>query len=197
METDMTKQISNTLTRWHKIAERVKQAANELAQKNFQAIQAGRNLDADTFSVRKAALQTTVGSAVGEQTSLYFALQDALFGIRRALAHANVRHGVADLLNEMEQAKQKANYFSNLVDSSAGALSVSEYSALCAKRNANSAGMYGANVTFLSAEELADLTEKRDAARREVNALADRLADANASKLSLDISEEVAKVVGL
>jgi hypothetical protein len=193
----MTKKISNTLTRWHKIAERVKLAASELSQKNLQALQVGRNLDADAFTVRKATLQTAVGNAIGEQTDLYFALQEALFGIRRALAHANVQNGVADLLNEMEQAKQKANYYSNLVDSSAGALSVAEYSSLCAKRNANSSAMYGATVTFLSTEQLADLTDKRDAARREVNALADRLADANASKLSLDISDEVANVVGL
>jgi hypothetical protein len=195
----MTKSISNTLTRWHKIAERVKLAANELMEKNLMSVQAGHGLDVDTFAVRKDKLLAQTGTTIGEQTSLYFTLQDALFSIRRALAQANVQHGVADFLNQMEQAKQKVNYYSSLVDSAAGALSVAEYSALCSKRNSNSnsSAMYGVTVTFLTEVQLAELTEKRNAARREVNAFADRLADANATKLSLEISAEVANVVGI
>jgi hypothetical protein len=193
----MTKNLSNTLTRWHKIAERVKLAATELMQANLQSAGVGRGMDGDTFMVRKVALQASVEKAVAEKTVMYFLLQDALFAIRKALAHANTAEGVSDLLNEMEAARQKGTYYAALVDSATDCLSVSEFSALAAKKTGTSNSLYGVSVTFLSVEQLANLGELRDRARREVNGLADRLADANASKLSLALDEQVIAFLGL
>lgn len=193
----MTKSISNTLTRWHKVAERIKGATTELMQSNLAVLNAGQQIDGDTFVVRKAALQSAAEKALSEQTALYFSLHDALFAIRKALAHANTAEGVSDRLNEMEAAKQTAAYFTALLETASDSLSVEEFSALASKRSGTSNHMYGVSVTFISAEQKAALTAKRDSARREVNALADRLADANATKLTLTLSDEVVAFLGL
>lgn len=192
----MTKKISNTLTRWHKVAERVKVAATEMSQKNLQTVMGSRNLDADTFAVRRANLRAASVKATGEQTVLFFKLQRTLFQIRRALAKANVQFGVSDLLSNMEEAKQAMNYYTTLLGATEGALSEDEFASLAGRKNA-AQNMYGVSVTFISAEQIASLTEDRDALKREVNALADRLSDANASKLSLDIDDDVVKAIGL
>lgn len=193
----MTKSISNTLTRWHKVAERIKSATTELMHANVAVLTVGHQIDSDTFTVRKATLKAEAEKALVAQTALYFSLQDALFAIRKALAHANTAEGVSDRLNEMEAAKQKGAYYAALLETADGSLSVEEFSALAAKRSGTSSHMYGVNVTFISAEQKTALTEQRDRARREVNALADRLADANATKLSLTLSDEVVAFLGL
>lgn len=193
----MTKAISNSLTRWHKVAERIKGATTELKAANVACLSVGHQIDGDTFTVRKASLSSDADKALGTKTALYFSLQEALFAIRKALAHANTAHGVSDRLSEMEAAKQKGEYYSALLETADGSLSVEEFAALAAKRSGTSSHMYGVNVTFISAERLATLTEQRDSARREVNALADRLADANATKLSLQLSDEVVAFLGL
>lgn len=194
----MSKTISNTLTRWHKVAERIKGATTELMQANVTVLSVGHQIDSDTFTVRKATLKAEAETALVGKTALYFGLQDALFAIRKALAHANTKEGVSDRLNEMEAAKQKGAYYAALLETADGSLSVEEFAALAAKRSGSSShSMYGVNVTFITAEQKAALTEERDRARREVNALADRLADANATKLSLTLSDEVVAFLGL
>lgn len=192
----MSKKITNTLTRWHKIAERIKIAANEISAANQQTIGGSRNLDLDTFAVRRASLRAATARAAGEQTELYFHLQRTLFQIRRALARSNVQFDVSDLLSQMEEAKQGMQYYASLVDAVDGALSEEEYAALAARKNATQ-NMYGASVSFLTPEQIAGMTAKRDELKREMNALADRLSDANASKLTLEIDDAVVQVVGL
>lgn len=193
----MTKMISNTLTRWHKVAERIKSATSELMNANVAFLSTGHQIDGDTFTVRKATLQAEAAKVLADKTTLFFSLQEALFSIRKALAHANTAEGVSDRLNEMEAAKQKGAYYAALLDTADGSLSVEEFAALAAKRSGTASQMYGVSVTFISAEQKVALTEQRDRARREVNALADRLADANATKLSLQLSDEVVAFLGL
>jgi hypothetical protein len=197
----MTKMITNTLTRWHKVADRIKQATSKLKEENLHTLQVAHGIDGDTFMVIKETLSAAAGKAIQEKTVLFLAMQDALFNIRRALAHANTEHGVSDLLNQMEQTKQLGEYFESLLSTATGSLSQKEYiEVLDKKKRANDASressMYGIRITFLSPEQIIDLTAKRDAAQREVNALADRLADANATKLRIGFDDVVVAAMG-
>lgn len=195
----MTKTISNTLSRWHKIADRIKAAAAEVMQENVQALHAGHNLDGDRFTVKQGAMRAAADRAVGAGTAEYLALQEALFTIRRAMARANTEHGVSDLLNQMEEAKQRANYYNSLLETNEGALTQSEFAALWAKKSGqvNGREMYGVSVTFVTDEMRSDMIAKRDAARKAVNTLADSLADANATKIALALDEVALAKVGL
>lgn len=196
----MTKTVSNTLTRWHKVAERVKTASQELQQSMLRSLQAGQGLDFDTFLVRKDGLRQAAEKATGEQLSLYLALQDTLFVIRRALAESNVKFGVSGLLNDIERAKQELSIYERFLETSSGAMSVTEYEDLARRRAGNESStrqMYGVSVDFLNGTVKADLEQRRAAARITLNQLSDRLADANASKLSLEINAAVAEFVGI
>ena len=91
------------------------------------------------------------------------------------------------------------DYYANLLATADDCLSEEEYSLLAnAKRTAaTSTVLYGVNMTFMSKEQIASLIEAREGAKRAVNALADRLADANATKLALVLDDKVAAFLGL
>lgn len=195
----MTKALSNTLTRWHKIAERIQKAAQEIRSKNVSVLNSTQSIDVGAFDVRQDSLKAATEKVLGEQTVLYLALQGALFQIRKELAKANVKLEacVSDLLADMEFAKQTEAYFAGLLETADNALSVSEFAALAKKRAGTNTGMYDVSVTFISAEKQEYLAEQRDKARREKDSLANRLSDANASKLSLELDEKVVAYMGL
>jgi len=192
-----TKAINSTLTRWHKVAERLQQGAGDLARENREALQAGQHIQHDAFSVRKESMTAAAAKALGERTELYFKLHDALFDIRAALAHANTKHEVSDLLNKKEKALQRMTYFDGLLATAKDCLSVAEFAALASKRANTTTGMFDVSVTFISAEKLAELTKARDSARRDRDNLADRLASANATQLQLALDEQVVEFLGL
>lgn len=194
------KTLSNTLTRWHKIADRIKLAATKTMEANVDFLRLGHNIDSDTLEVRGAAIAGGTTKAIGENTVLYLALHAALFDIRRALAHANVAHGVSDCLNAMEQTKQRADYYQALLDTTDGVISQAEFAAIAQKRSTRETiqrSQFHGSLTFLSNEQVADLTSKRDTARKEVNALADRLADKNATKIDIEFNDIVVNAIGL
>jgi hypothetical protein len=193
----MTKSLSNTLTRWHKIAERIQKAAQEIRGKNVSVLNSTQGIDVGAFDVRQDSLKAATEKVLVDQTELYLALQRATFTIRKALAHANVKEGVSSLLADMENAKQDEAYYAALLETADNALSVTEFAALAKKRAGTNTGMYDVTVTFISAEKQAELGEQRDRARREKDSLANRLSDANASKLSLELDEKVVAFMGL
>lgn len=190
---------TNTLNRWHKVTDRIRNVAAELSQKTEQTLACGRSMDGDTFSVRRAALNAATAKAVGEQKALYFTLQHALFAIRRAVSRANTAAGVSDLLNQQEEAKQDVAYYDRLLAAVEGAMSQEEFAELVARKSKNpqQSQVYGLHVTFLSVEQIAELAKERDAMRRQFEALSDQLATANATQLTLDIDDQVIAVVGL
>lgn len=197
-----TKKITNTLNRWHKIAERIKVAAAEIKARNEEALDAGRNLDDETFAVSKARMEANAERAVTEGNELRTALHTTLFDIRRAVARANVQHEVTDLLNYQEQNKQDITYYEGQLAHLNEAVTVAEYEEM-AKIRARTTSKNGyhsslhANVTFLRPERIAHLRDTLAALVRERNGLADRLADANASKITLNVSATVADYIGL
>lgn len=190
----MTKTVSNTLTRWHKIAERIRNAGNELQQNIMTAVSPGHQ-DADTLVVRKKTFQAASDKALTEQKDLFLELQRALFAIRKALADANIKAGVSALLNDIELHKQEFNFYNNLIEKIGGDLSISEFESLASRRTNQS--MYGVSVTFVTPAAKAEIEATRDALRIKLNQLADELADANATKITLPVSAAVAQAVGL
>ena len=200
----MSKKITNTLTRWHKIAERIKGALNDRRQEVLGALQGGNSVDADTFSVRSNVLAEKASKALTEGMADVLRLQDALFYVRKELARANVQFLVSDLLNQMERAKQEMNFLEECIVAAGGKLSIEEMHNLASRRQAQPAPqtVYGHgreqfSVSLVSTEQLDELKAKRDAARRSVNGLADKVADANANKLTLELDDIVVEVLGL
>ena len=196
----MTNQITATLTRWQKYSARLQAEALMQKAKNQRAVAAGHNLDFDAFGVRQAALQAASDAAVTSGTARYLDLTSAVFAVRRALAHANVKVGVSDLLANREEAKQVEQYYNEMLEEVEGVMSPEEYAALAARKQSGAQSEYrhqvtSASVTFVGAEALAVLQAARDAARKGVTTQDDELADANAEKLTIDLSDEAVAVL--
>lgn len=208
------KQVSNTLTRWHKVAERIKVAADELQAAITHALNPDPSPDFDTFSVRKAALVRDAEEALREKRSLHTALTDTLYAIRRAVAHANVRHGVADILNDIERTKAEPSFLSSLIAAAESAMSVEEFEALGSRRAARAdqpqpadatGGMFRRaaqqnavpRVTFIGSPDLSLDVARRSELRVRMNALTDRLSEANATRIDIEVDPRVAALIGL
>jgi hypothetical protein len=208
----MAKVISNTLTRWHKIAERMHQAAVEVDQEISQAVNPGAAVDFDTFEVRQNALTAAAEVALTSKTQLYHALEEALFDVRRVLAHANVKHGITDLLNAREAIKSKVLFYTKHIEAAQSAMPPEEFTALGLRRSIQPAqsqsdltmmrlrgrdGNGSSRVTFMTAALLAEWTEKRDTLRRKQTNIADQLSDCNACRIEIEIEDRVAQALGL
>jgi hypothetical protein len=192
----MAKSLSNTLTRWHKIAQHIRDKAQEIRAKNVAVLNSTQGIDVGAFEVRQESLKAATEKALGEQSELYLALVHANFVIRKATGRANVEM-VSDLLADMEEAEQNAAYFAALLETADNALSVAEFAALAKKRAGTTTGMYDVTVTFISGEKQERLAAQRENARRSKDSLANRLSDANASKLVIELDEKVVAFMGL
>jgi hypothetical protein len=205
----MTKIVSNTLSRWHKIADRIRKEGVLLQQDINQAVCAGNNIDFDTFDVRKDTLLAGAALALGAKLATYLRLQDTLFHIRKSLAHVNIKANISDLLNEQEQTKQLLEFFTILIESTASAMSVPDFVNLGQKKAAQLSVQQDAlgrvrrihsnqsAVALLTPERMEELLKARGILKIKLNGLADKLADANATKLELTIDLEVATLIGL
>lgn len=200
----MAKAITNTLSRWHKIAERIKIAAIESRQETLRALQAGANIDSDAFAVRRETLQTNANEALTTGFETVLKLQGAVASVREALARANVEHGVSDLLNRTEKLKQELAFVNECLSATEDKLSVAEMEQLAARRKEQSstASPYAhlqdrLGVSFATDDQVAKLKARRDEVRRKLNALSDKVSTANASTMSLELDEDVITLAGL
>ena len=81
-------QITNTLTRLHKIAERIAQRRQQVAEAIQQGV-APEQLDAAVLAVRGAALTEKARFAIDESLAQHDELASAYVAVRNALAAAN------------------------------------------------------------------------------------------------------------
>jgi hypothetical protein len=205
----MTKSISNTLQRWKIIADRIKELASESQNKIGPALTLSDSVDFDTFEVRRGTLQATAEKVKAEVIPLHEALVKAVYQIRRELAHANVKFGVADLLCEQEMLKVLGADEAEVINEATPALQPDEFLEIGRKRaaqpQANNApdvlgrvrGVPRPRVTLLTPGELAEKVAKREALRLKMQAVSDRLSDANANRISIEIDPRVAAAIGL
>jgi hypothetical protein len=197
----MAKQITNTLTRWHKIAERVLEQERRVMQDINTALTTTHRLDVDAFEVRRSVFENAAKEAATGKLDLLVALQAARFKIKTALGRANVEFGVSALLTDMKRVSEERDVIQAVYDTSVHSISATDFEKLIERKKADETtqrtALAAQRVTFVPAEVQKALKERIDAAVRHLNALADKLADANASKITLDIDEAVATAVGL
>ena len=192
--------LSLSLTRWHKVADRIRTEANELKAKNIAALMAGDSMDNGEFEVRRDALAQNAADAVTKGGELYFQLQDTLFKIRSAVAAANANPtiGVSVRLNEMERWKQRVQYLTEVCATFDDALSAEQFGKLVEIRKGDAqAYLRSSDVTFVAQEEQTRLRNELAEARRKMNEASDSVAEANATKIAIEIDDRVVALVGL
>lgn len=194
-------QIKNTLTRFHKIAERIAQKRQQVQEAILKGV-TPVTLDASVLAVRGAGLETEANFAVEESLAQFDRLSHAYFKVRNALAVANVENDVAKTLASQEQAKRRISLLTSILESQSNAMAQKEAQAIFTARSTEEAqvrrGLYDSlTVTFLSEERLLHVRSELALAELSLAKLGDKLADLNARQLTVEIDDRTATELGL
>lgn len=193
--------ITNTLTRLHKIAERIAQRRQQVAEAIQQGV-APEHLDASVLAVRGAALTEKASFAIDESLAKHDELASAYVAVRNALAAANVQAGVAKVLAEQEALKRRITMLTAIKDSQSDAVSQGEakdiFEARAGTEESSRRGPYASmSVTFLCADRLAHVVSELKQSEQALARLSDKLADCNATRITVEIADSVAADLGL
>jgi len=191
------KTYSCTLTRWHKVTERL--------TKEFSAL---------TKSAKSGLAETTVTEYLGEaqetrlidlrdnclkQIDSALAVQDAIVHIRQTLGAANESQGVSRALADYDKLVKRVNLFESLLSArSSEQVAIGELKAV---KNPGRSEKYldrgqpKIAVAMLEGEPLEQLQAQFSEATTAMYVQADRLADLNKWVLEIALEPEIAKLV--
>lgn len=196
----MKQTFTVTLTRWHKVAERL-----------------ARDYGESVSECRQTLSQTMISAYLGEEQEQFlqdqtqnalanleraFRIQDAIAHIRHLVGDANVREGVSARLAEFEKLNRRVKALSEVVDSqSIDMVSVTQLRNIPKDYVADGASYDSKRprikVRMLGMQDLEALTNQLDAARRAAYALSDEVSDLNKARLSIELETDVANAAGL
>ena len=193
------KTYSCTLTRWHKVTERL--------TKEFSAL---------TKAAKSGLAETTVTEYLGEaqetrlidlrdnclkQIDSALAVQDAFVHIRQTLGAANESQGVSRALADYDKLVKRVNLFESLLSArSSEQVAIGELKAV---KNPGRSEKYldrgqpKIAVAMLEGESLERLQAQFSETTTAMYAQADRLADMNKWVLEIALEPEIAKLAGL
>ena len=189
-----------TLTRWHKVAERLAREYGESVSES-----------------RSTLTQTAISAYLGEeqeeflktqtQTALAnldraFQIQDAVAHVRHLVGDANVREGVSAKLAEFDKLNRRVKALSEVVESqSSDMVSVTQLRSIPKDYVADGASYDSKRprikVRMLDTQALQRLADQLSNARKAAYALSDEVSDLNKAKLSIELETEVASAAGL
>ncbi len=188
-----------SLSRWHKVAERLSRSYTEITQ-----------------SVRNTFVNTQVSGYLGESQvqriqakadqeaanlERAFALQDALIQIRKAIGEANARTGVSNELAEYDALIRRHKLLEAiLVGQGSEMVSLEEIPALPSQivsEDRYDRSKVMAKVRVLEPAKEIALRAQAEELLAKCYALADKISDLNRERLSIELPEDIAKAAGL
>lgn len=191
-----------TLTRWHKVAERINGALKEAE---------GRAVTAFTAALispwnKEGIEQKAAGIAARGKADLALVEQGsaAVAAIRSALAARNAELGIASRLAEVEAANRRIALYRAVLDKQSvdmvqpehvryvSAAAVPDSEATWGRREAPRITLQLADAALLA--ELASRLAREQA---RAHALLDEIADLNREKLELEVADELQEIAGL
>jgi hypothetical protein len=196
----MSKTCTLTLTRWHKVAERL---SREYTESVYAVKQTVSNTKVSSYlgaeqqeSLRAAASEAT------DRLARAFRVQDAVSEVRRALGDANVRNGVSPKLAELDKLNRRLKVVTELIEGqSANMISIDQLANIPADYVADGDSYDSKrpllHMRMLGKKELESLKTEFESVRTLSYALSDEIADLNRSTLSLTVSQEVSTLTGI
>ena len=198
-----TKQITQKLTRFAKVAERIQK---ELVLREAKLIDALKLQSASCIgfdiSARRAVEQAD--KALGQEIREFVLLSEAYSTIRKELAKANARVGVTDALANLNRMSKLAELNVRLSQSTQ-AFDIDEATRLAEKmvaahvESTNHYGRQPGEVEFLPfhRERLEALAAEAARLRRETDSISDELATLNGNTVTVDLDAEVVELMKL
>jgi len=196
----MNKTHTMTLSRWHKVAERLSREYTETVYKAKQTLTQTR-VSAYVGEGQAESLRIEASDWL-ERLGRAFRLQDGIAEIRRALGDQNAKAGVTALLAEFDKLNRRQKVLTEILEGQAAEM-------IGIEELKNIPGDYVADgdnydrrrpqlrVRMLERQDLQRLQHEFSAVRSRAYALADEIADRNKATLSLELEDEVALAAGL
>jgi hypothetical protein len=188
-----------SLSRWHKVAERLARNYTELTQ-----------------AVRNTLTNTQVSGFLGEaqvgrlhqlashqvaNLDKAFEVQDALAKIRQAIGDANVRVGVSKDLAEYDALSRRQKLLETILAAQTSEMvgfdDLPQLPKQIVTEDRYDRSKGTVRVCMLNGDALAKLKGDAESLRARVYGLADRISDLNRERLTIDLTEEIAQVAGL
>lgn len=189
-----------TLTRWHKVAERLAREYGEsLSESRSTLTQTA--ISAYLGEEQEEFLQTQTQTALSNLDRA-FRIQDAVAHVRYLVGDANVREGVSAKLAEFDKLNRRVKALSEVVESqSSDMVSVTQLRSIPKDYVADGASYDSKRprikVRMLDTQALERLAAQLSNARKAAYALSDEVSDLNKAKLSIELETEVASAAGL
>ena len=189
-----------TLTRWHKVAERLARDYGESISESRSTL-SQTAISAYLGEEQEQFLQAQTQNALGNLERA-FRIQDAVAHIRHLVGNANVHEGVAAKLAEFDKLNRRVKTLSEVVDSqSTDMVSITQLCSIPKDYVADGANYDSKRpkikVRMLGMQDLEKLASQLDAARKAAYALSDEVSDLNKAKLSIELETDVASAAGL
>lgn len=196
----MSKTCTLTLTRWHKVAERL---SREYTESVYAVKQTLNNTKVSSYlgSEQQEALRSAAQDAT-ERLARAFRVQDAVSEVRQALGDANVKNGVSPKLAELDKLNRRLKVVTDLVEGqSPSMISIEQLENIpadyVADGNSYDSKRPLLHVRMLSKDDLTRLKADFESIRSQAYALSDEVADLNKATLTLTVSQEVATLAGI
>jgi len=189
-----------TLTRWHKVAERLAREYGEAVSESRSTL-TQTAISAYLGEEQEEFLQTQTQTAL-TNLDRAFRIQDAVAHVRHLVGDANVREGVSAKLAEFDKLNRRVKALSEVVESqSSDMVSVTQLRGIPKDYVADGASYDSKRprikVRMLDTQALERLADQLSNARKAAYALSDEVSDLNKAKLSIELETEVASAAGL
>lgn len=188
-----------TLTRWHKVMERLNKEYNQLCK----SAKSGLTATSVTEYLGEAQEQRLIALRAQSlsQIESLFEIQEVVVRIRTSLGAANERQGVSSALAQYDKLVKRAQLLSSLIEPRSG-----NWFGIDDLKNIKNPprstdflerGKTKIDVAMLEGPELARLDGIRQQVTTAMYAQADAIAELNKSTLSLELPIHIAQVAGL
>ena len=189
-----------TLTRWHKVSERLAREYGEAVSESRSTL-TQTAISAYLGEEQEEFLQTQTQTALANLDRA-FQIQDAVAHVRHLVGDANVREGVSAKLAEFDKLNRRVKALSEVVESqSSDMVSVTQLRSIPKDYVADGASYDSKRprikVRMLDTQALERLADQLSNARKAAYALSDEVSDLNKAKLSIELETEVASAAGL
>jgi len=189
-----------TLTRWHKVAERLAREYGEAVSESRSTL-TQTAISAYLGEEQEEFLQTQTQTAL-TNLDRAFRIQDAVAHVRHLVGDANVREGISAKLAEFDKLNRRVKALSEVVESqSSDMVSVTQLRSIPKDYVADGASYDSKRpkikVRMLDSQALERLADQLSNARKAAYALSDEVSDLNKAKLSIELETEVASAAGL
>ena len=191
--------IQITLSRAHKVVERLKALMSEqsaIAHQCLTDVSLSSNM-VNAGQVNSLNARTAKGLAAIADYERF----NAAWGmIRNAVGKANVTSGVSELLTQQETLSRQKGFLSNLSSNNdMNALQITQVADFTPVAATNS-GRYNSDsisINMLSDDQRTGIANKLAEITKTIYVISDKVADANANKISFVLDDDLAGLLGL